>query len=142
MKGSKGKVFAVLSTGGKQYRVAENDRIVVESLDSSEGDKVVFKEILLLADKGNVTFGSPFVSGASVKAKVLGQGKGPKINALVYKCRKRYRRRFGHRQRYTELLIEKIEARPKSAAPKTARKAPEKEKGATKERKQAPKSGD
>jgi large subunit ribosomal protein L21 len=110
------RVFAVLATGGKQYRVAENDRIQVELLDKEAGDHLELKDVLMLGDGKKVTVGSPYVHGASVRAKVLGQVKGAKIDAIVYKRRKRSRRRFGHRQGYTELLIEKISAGSKASS--------------------------
>jgi large subunit ribosomal protein L21 len=134
-------VFAVVCQGGKQYRVAKDDRILVESLPDKDGGKVEIKDVLMLCDKGKVTLGSPYVAGASVRAKVVREVKGPKLDTLVFKRRKRSRRRFGHRQRYTELLIEKIEPGAKVPSKKAAAKTGEKETSATRSKKETPKRG-
>lgn len=102
-------MYAVIQTGGKQYRVQEGDTIFVEKLDAAEGDVVTFDEVLFVGgDKPKV--GTPLVKGASVTAKVEKHGKGKKIVVFKYKPKKNYRKKRGHRQPYTRLVIEKINA--------------------------------
>jgi large subunit ribosomal protein L21 len=98
---------AIIETGGKQYRVAEGDTLYIEKLPESAGEKVVFTKVLAVLGDTD-TFGSPLVSGASVTAQVEKTGKAKKI--IVYKMhpKKGYRRKQGHRQPYTKVLIEKI----------------------------------
>lgn len=103
-------MYAVVETGGKQYRVREGDVIEVERLDAGVGDSVVLDQVHLVADESGVKIGTPTVSGAKVTAKVQGQGKGRKILVFKFKAKKNYRRRYGHRQPFSRLLIEKIEA--------------------------------
>ncbi|MEM7293059.1 MAG: 50S ribosomal protein L21, partial [Pseudomonadota bacterium] len=91
-------MYAVVKTGGKQYRVAEGDKLRVETLKAAEGDKVELAEVLMLADGDNVTIGTPLVAGAKVSAKVLGHGRGKKIEIVKFRRRKHYRRQAGHRQ--------------------------------------------
>ncbi len=99
--------FAVIRTGGKQYKVSEGDVLEVEKLDVKAGDKVSFEEVLLVADK-DVKVGAPVVDGAVVEAKVVDQVKGEKISGFKYKAKARYRRRYGHRQQLTKVEIKKI----------------------------------
>jgi large subunit ribosomal protein L21 len=102
-------MYAIIVTGGKQYRVSEGDKIRVEKLDAEEGSAVEIKEVLLLGrDDGPVT-GTPLVEGASVKASVIGHGKEDKVIIFKYRRKKNYRRFRGHRQRYTELKVESID---------------------------------
>lgn len=103
-------MYAVIETGGKQYRVTEGDSIFVEKLNVDEGEQVTFDEILLVSNGEKVTIGNPTVAGAKVTAKVVEQGKGKKIIVFKYKPKKNYRKKSGHRQPYTKLVIEKIEA--------------------------------
>ena len=98
--------FAVIKTGGKQYKVSEGDVLNVEKLETS-GDEVVFDEVLLVAG-GKVTVGKPFVSGAKVTAKVLEQARADKKMVFRYKSKTRYKKKKGHRQPYTKLQIIKI----------------------------------
>ncbi|MEG2570801.1 MAG: 50S ribosomal protein L21 [Clostridia bacterium] len=100
---------AIFITGGKQYKVSEGDEIYVEKLDDSSED-VTFDQVLMLIDGDNATVGTPTVSGATVSAKIVKNGKGKKILVFKYKAKKNYRRRQGHRQPYTKLTIEKINA--------------------------------
>ncbi|HEY8431336.1 MAG TPA: 50S ribosomal protein L21 [Sandaracinaceae bacterium] len=101
--------YAVIKTGGKQYRVAEGDRIRVEKLPGEVGAEVSFDEVLMVGgDK--VAVGTPFVPGATVKAKIVAQDRGKKIIVFKYRRRKNYRRKTGHRQPYTELLITGVSA--------------------------------
>ncbi len=101
---------AVIETGGKQYRVTEGDTIFVEKLNVAEGDEVTLERVLLLSDDNGTKVGTPTVDGAKVVAKVAKQGKNKKIVVFKFKAKKNYRRKTGHRQPYTKLTIEKIEA--------------------------------
>lgn len=105
-------MFAVIKTGGKQYKVKEGDILDLEKLDI-KGREVTFSEVLLVSDdKSNIKVGAPKVSGAKVKAKVIEpEIKGEKIHIIKFKPKKRYKRKTGHRQRYTRVKIEKIEIR-------------------------------
>ncbi|MBQ7515108.1 MAG: 50S ribosomal protein L21 [Schwartzia sp.] len=103
-------MYAIIQTGGKQYKVAEGDTIYVEKLEAAEGDAVTFEEVLTVVRDGDVTVGKPLVSGAKVTGKVEAQGKEKKILVFKYKAKSNYRRRQGHRQPYTKVVIEKIEA--------------------------------
>lgn len=103
-------MYAVVETGGKQYRVAAGDVIDVELLDASVGDTVVLDNVRVVADENGVKIGRPVVEGAKVTAKVAAVGKQRKILVFKYKPKKNYRRRYGHRQPFTRLVIEKIEA--------------------------------
>lgn len=102
-------MYAIIETGGKQYRVQEGDVIFVEKLDLSKDATAQF-DVLLLGKEDGVTVGKPVVSGAKVSAKVLGQVKGEKIIVFKYKSKKNYRRKQGHRQPYTKLEITGITA--------------------------------
>ncbi|HHT65067.1 MAG: 50S ribosomal protein L21 [Caldicoprobacterales bacterium] len=101
-------MYAVIKTGGKQYKVQEGDIIRVEKLDAAEGSTVQFDEVLALSDENGLKVGTPVVDGAVVEANVLGQGKGKKIIVFKYKPKKNYRKKQGHRQPYTQLQITKI----------------------------------
>ncbi|MGL5041552.1 MAG: 50S ribosomal protein L21 [Culicoidibacterales bacterium] len=102
-------MFAVIETGGKQYKVAEGDVIYVEKLEAEAGDTVTFNEVLLVGGE-KVAVGSPYVKGAKVVASVDKQGKAKKITVFKYKPKKNQYRKLGHRQPYTKLTIEAIEA--------------------------------
>ncbi len=101
-------MYAVIETGGKQYKVQEGDVVFIEKLDVEDGAAVTFDKVLAVSDEGNVTFGKPLVENAFVSAKVLGQGKDKKIIVFKYKAKKNYRNKNGHRQPYTKVQIEKI----------------------------------
>lgn len=103
-------MYAVIKTGGKQYRVQEGDVLFVEKLAAEAGETVVFDEVLTVANGDTVKIGTPVVTGAKVSAKVEEQGKAKKILVFKYKAKSNYRRRQGHRQPYTKIKIEKIEA--------------------------------
>ncbi len=103
-------LYAVIETGGKQYRVSTGDAIYVEKLNVNEGDEIVFDRILLVSQDGNTQVGTPYVDGAKVVAKVAKHGKQKKIIVFKYKAKKNYRRKRGHRQPYTKLVIESITA--------------------------------
>ncbi len=97
-------MYAVIKTGGKQYRVAQGDRIRVEKLPGDVGAAVTFDEVLMLGGE-KVAVGKPTVDGASVSAKIVAQDRAKKVIVFKYKRRKGYRRKYGHRQPYTELEI-------------------------------------
>lgn len=103
-------MYAVLTTGGKQYRVQEGDVIYVEKLNAEVESTVEFNEILVVANNGEIKVGKPVVEGAKVLGKVLAQGKAKKVVVFKYKRKKDYRRKAGHRQPYTKIQVEKIEA--------------------------------
>jgi large subunit ribosomal protein L21 len=103
-------MYAVIKTGGKQYRVAQGDILEVEKLPGGVGDSVTFEEVLLVADGENVQVGQPVVEGASVAAKITGQHKAAKILVFRYRPKKRIRVRRGHRQQLTRVQIEAISA--------------------------------
>jgi large subunit ribosomal protein L21 len=103
-------VYAIIRAGGKQYRVEQGDTISVERLSAAVGDTVAFSEVLLVGGDGDVKVGSPLLASASVRGTVLEQGRDQKIRVFKYKKRKHYRRTKGHRQSYTTLRIEAIEA--------------------------------
>lgn len=103
-------MYAVVETGGKQYRVAPGDVIEVERLDAQEGESVTLDRVMLVVDGDNVKVGTPLVEGAKVTARVEAVGKHRKILVFKYKPKKNYRRRYGHRQPFTRLVIESIEA--------------------------------
>ena len=101
-------MYAVIKTGGKQYRVQEGDILAVEKLDVPEGSTVKFDEVLALSRDDGLKAGTPFLDGAAVEANVLGQGKGKKVTVFKYKPKKHYRRKQGHRQPFTKVQITKI----------------------------------
>ena len=101
-------MYAVIKTGGKQYRAEAGDKLRVESLDADEGETVNLESVLMVCDGDNVSVGSPELDGASVSATVLSHGRGKKIDIVKFRRRKHYRRQMGHRQNYTELKIEGI----------------------------------
>ena len=101
-------MYAVIVTGGKQYKVSEGDTIFVEKLEAAEGDTVTFDKVLAVSDGESITIGEPEVSGASVTAKVVKQGKAKKIYVFKMKRKKNERSKKGHRQPYTKVVIESI----------------------------------
>ncbi|MDQ0148687.1 50S ribosomal protein L21 [Eubacterium multiforme] len=103
-------MYAVVLTGGKQYRVQEGDVLFVEKLNAEVDSQVELTEVLAVSNGETLTVGKPMVEGAKVVAKVVSQGKAKKVTVFKYKRKKDYRRKNGHRQPYTKLVIEKIEA--------------------------------
>lgn len=101
-------MYAVIETGGKQYKVQEGDVLFIEKIDAEDGAEITFDKVLAVSSEGNVTFGKPLIENASVTAKVLGQGKNRKIIVFKFKPKKNYRRKTGHRQPYTKVQISKI----------------------------------
>ena len=110
-------MYAVVKTGGKQYRVTKDDTILVEKLDADEGQTVTLSDVMLLGDGDKVTVGTPVVANASVEAQVVNQTRGPKIIIFRRKRRKNHRRTQGHRQDLTLLKITQINTSGKKAAP-------------------------
>ena len=103
-------MYAVIRTGGKQYRVSEGDRLKVESLSADAGSDVTLGEVLMVGSGESVTVGTPLVANASVSARVVQHGRGKKLRIVKFKRRKHYRRQMGHRQNFTELEITGIDA--------------------------------
>ncbi|HZJ76067.1 MAG TPA: 50S ribosomal protein L21 [Oscillospiraceae bacterium] len=103
-------MYAIIETGGKQYRVKEGDTLLVEKLEANQGDLVTINNVLAVSKDGELTVGSPLIDNARVEAKVVEQGKSKKIIVFKYKPKKDYRKKQGHRQLYTKLVIEKIDA--------------------------------
>lgn len=150
-------MYAVVETGGKQYKVSEGDKIYVEKLDVKEGAKVTLDKVLAIGTDKGIKAGTPYVKGAAVEAKAVKNGKAKKVLVMTYKPKKNEKRKMGHRQPYTMLEITKIlekaakatdtaekpaaekkaaapkkEAAAKAAAPKAAAKAPAKKAAAPK----------
>ncbi|HEU4963131.1 MAG TPA: 50S ribosomal protein L21 [Bacilli bacterium] len=103
-------MYAIVETGGKQYKVSEGDVLFIEKLDVEAGGEVTFDKVLLVSKDNGVVVGSPVVAGATVSGKVVKNGKAKKIIVYKYKAKKNYRRKQGHRQPYTQVQIEKINA--------------------------------
>ena len=101
-------MYAIIRTGGRQFRVEEKQRLQVEKIDAEPGSTVDLTEVLALGGDGGFRLGQPLVEGASVTARVVRQCKGPKINGFTYKPKKHQSRRYGHRQQLTELEVESI----------------------------------
>ena len=101
-------MLAIIKTGGKQYKVAEGDKIKVEKLEGEAGAKITFEEVLFVGDETTVKVGTPFIEGSKVEATVVAQGRHDKVWGIKHKAKKRYKVKFGHKQTYTEVLIEKI----------------------------------
>lgn len=102
-------MYAIIATGGKQYKVSEGDIIRVEKLGIADGETVTFDQVLALND-GELKVGTPTVTGASVSASVIKEGKAKKVIVYKYKPKTGYHKKNGHRQQYTEVKIEKINA--------------------------------
>ena len=100
-------MYAIIATGGKQYRVSEGDVLYIEKIDAEVGSTVSF-DVLLVENNGDVKVGTPVVEGVKVEGKVVGQVRGDKIIVFKYKSKKNYRRKQGHRQPYTKVEITKI----------------------------------
>lgn len=98
-------MYAVVKTGGKQYRVSSGEKLKIEQILADVGAEIVLDQVLMVADGDAVTMGSPLVQGASVKAKVVAHGRGDKVRIYKMRRRKHYRKSQGHRQNYTEIEI-------------------------------------
>ena len=103
------KMYAIIETGGKQYQVQVGDEIFVEKLGVDEGE-VTFVKVIMVGNDGAVTVGAPYVAGAAVKATLIKNGKGKKINVFTYKSKKGEKRAMGHRQPYSKVKIDAINA--------------------------------
>lgn len=103
-------MYAIVKTGGKQLRAEKNDVLIVEKLEGEVGSKIELSDVLAVMDGDQVKVGSPYVKGAKVKAEIVRQGKGPKINGYNYKPKKNERKRWGHRQPQTHLKVTEIVA--------------------------------
>jgi large subunit ribosomal protein L21 len=103
-------MYAVIKTGGKQYRVAEGDVLRVEKLSAEEGAAVDFGQVLMVANGDDVKIGAPELAGGKVSATVVRHGQGDKVTGVKFRRRKNYRRTFGHRQQFTEIKITGISA--------------------------------
>ena len=103
-------MYAVVRTGGKQYRLGVGDSVKVEKLSDEVGNIVELSQILMVSDGGKVKVGTPLVTGASVKAEIVGHGRNKKIRVFKMKRRKKYRRTQGHRQAFTQLKVTEINA--------------------------------
>ena len=101
-------MFAIIETGGKQYKVNEGDVIFVEKLECAEGEKITFDKVLAVSTDAGFKSGKPTVEGAAVTANVVKNGKGKKIYVMTYKSKKNEKKKIGHRQPYTKVQIEKI----------------------------------
>lgn len=101
-------MYAVIQTGGRQYRASEKSVLRVEKLPAQVGEEVQLDRVLLVSDESGVRVGRPYLDGVTVTARVKSQGRGKKIRGFTYKPKKNVHRRFGHRQAFTELVIERI----------------------------------
>lgn len=101
-------MYAIIKAGGKQYRVAENDVIAVNRLETAAGDEIVVNEVLLVSGENKLNIGTPYVEGARVVGKVLRQYRGRKIRGFTFKPKKDERKRYGHRQELTDVRIMEI----------------------------------
>jgi len=102
-------MLAVIKTGGKQYLIKPGDKIKIEKIEGKAGKEIAFEEVLLSEKNKKVEIGSPLVKGAKVVGKIIGHGKGKKVIIFKYKAKKRYKKKAGHRQPFTEIEILKIE---------------------------------
>ena len=103
-------MYAIVETGGKQYRVGEGDIVFVEKLEAEAEASIPLENVVAVGGEGDLKVGAPYVEGAKVTAKVLKQGKNRKITVFTYRSKKDSKRKMGHRQPYTKIQIEKIEA--------------------------------
>jgi large subunit ribosomal protein L21 len=101
-------MFAVIKTGGKQYRVAAGDVVKIESLSAEVGEQVVLADVIAVTDGANVRVGNPTVSGASVKATVMAHGRHPKVTIFKMRRRKHFKKQAGHRQNYTQVRVDAV----------------------------------
>lgn len=103
-------MIAIIKTGGKQYKIKDNEILKVEKLESNVGDEILFTDVLLVSDDSekDIKVGTPIVEGSEVKAKILEQGKAKKVSVVKFKSKVRYRRNVGHRQPFTKIQITSI----------------------------------
>lgn len=117
-------MYAVIKTGGKQYRVTPGTKLKVEKLVGDVGSSVIFDKVLVMADGDNVKIGAPLVDGAKISATVVAHGRGDKVMIFKMRRRKHYRKTQGHRQSYTEIVIDDFAGGKKAAPAKTAESKP------------------
>jgi large subunit ribosomal protein L21 len=103
-------MYAVIKSGGKQYRVSAGDKLRIEQVPAEVGAELVIDQVLMVVDGGKVSLGQPTLDGAAVKATVLGHGRGDKVSIFKMRRRKHYRKSQGHRQNFTEIRIDGIQA--------------------------------
>ena len=103
-------MYAVIKTGGKQYRVSAGDKLKIEKLDAEIGSEITFDQVLMVGEGADIKVGAPVLAGATVKATVLNQGRGEKVHIFKMRRRKHYRKSQGHRQSFTEVQIGGISA--------------------------------
>ncbi|SHJ82339.1 50S ribosomal protein L21 [Paramaledivibacter caminithermalis] len=103
-------MYAIIETGGKQYRVQEGDTLFIEKIEAAAGETIEFDKVLAVSNGTSLSVGTPFVENAKVEASVIEHGKGRKVIVFKYKSKKDYRKKQGHRQPYTKVKIEKINA--------------------------------
>ncbi len=101
-------MYAVIENGGKQYRVAEGEKVRLEKFAGGDGEDVMIKEVLVVNDGNSTIIGTPYVDGAYIQGKVVSQGRAKKVIVFKYRRRKDYKKKNGHRQPFTEMLVEKI----------------------------------
>ena len=101
-------MYAVIMTGGKQYKVAQGDTLFIEKLDAEAGSTVTFDKVLMLVNDSDVRTGTPYLDGVTVEATLEKNGKGKKIRVFKYKAKKNYRKRIGHRQPYSKVTVSAI----------------------------------
>jgi large subunit ribosomal protein L21 len=118
-RGGKKRMYAIIETGGKQYRVTEGDQITVEKLSTADGEKVVFDKVLVLGEGAEAKIGTPYVDAATVFGKVVTNGKSKKVVIFKYKAKKDYRKKQGHRQPFTLVEITGISADSKEPQAET-----------------------
>jgi len=123
------EIYAIIESGGKQYKVAPGETVDVERLNVAEGSAVDLDKVLLIADGGKVTVGNPIIEGAKVTATSKGEAKGDKVIVFKYKSKVRYRKKTGHRQFYTTLAIDSIN--PAGAVSEKPKKSRAREKEVT-----------
>ena len=128
-------MYAVIKTGGKQYKVTQGDVLRVETLSAAEGETVTFDQVLLISDGGDVQLGSPIIDGKTVTANIVKHARGKKIEIIKFRRRKHYRKQMGHRQNYTEIEITAIDGK---AGEKKAKPAPAAKKPAAEDKAAAP----
>lgn len=118
-------MYAIIETGGKQYRVENGDQIAVEKLGVEDGAKVVFDKVLVVGDGADIKVGAPYVDGVTVEGNAIETGKGKKVIIFKYKAKKDYRKKQGHRQPYTMVKIDSLGGKAQKAAPAKKAAAPE-----------------
>lgn len=124
-------MYAIIKTGGKQYKVSQGATLRVERLDAAEGDNIDFDQVLMIVDGDNINVGTPFIEGTTVSADIKAHGRAKKVEIIKFKRRKHHRKQMGHRQDYTEVEITAIGGKA-AAKPKAAKKAAPKKEAAPK----------